>query len=218
MTSTMKNMMVGMKAPGCAADKAGRVWEDAEILDRVQSGDEQACEALVRQHGGRMLAVARRLLRTEEDCADALQDAFLAAFRSLDNFERNSSLGTWLHRIVVNACLMKLRAQSRSREVQIDDLLPTFDKLGHHTHSVWRQEDHLLARLSEAETRVHVRMCIDRLPNPYREILLLRDIEQLDTAQTAQQLGIAPGAVKTRLHRARQALRTLLEPLTLRRS
>lgn len=215
MTSSNRNLIDVTVGSHAAGNTTACVWDDAEILAGVQSGDEQACEAFVRQHCGRMLAVARRLLRTEEDCADALQDAFLAAFRSLDNFQGNSTLGTWLHRIVVNACLMKLRAQSRSREVQIDDLLPTFDKSGHHSHWVWRQEDQMLVRLSGAETRAHVRMCIDRLPNPYREILLLRDIEQLDTEQTARQLGIAPGAVKTRLHRARQALRTLLEPLML---
>ena len=171
--------------------------------------------ATVRQHGGRLLAVARRFLRTEEDSADAVQDAFLSAFRSLEGFERNSALGTWLHRIVVNVCLMRLRARSRSREVRIDDLLPTFDETGHHSHPVRPWEDDALARLTRAETRAHVRACIDRLPDPYREVLVLRDIEELDTEQTAQQLGINPGAVKTRLHRARQALRTLLEPLVL---
>jgi RNA polymerase sigma-70 factor (ECF subfamily) len=188
---------------------------DAGILARVRAGDESACEALVRQHGGRMLAVARRFLRTEEDSADAVQEAFLSAFRSLDGFEGNSALGTWLHRIVVNVCLRRLRVRSRSREVRIDDLLPTFDENGHHSGPVRPWEDQALARLIQAETRAHVRSCIDRLPNSYREILLLRDIEELDTEQTAQELGINPGAVKTRLHRARQALRTLLEPVVL---
>jgi RNA polymerase sigma-70 factor (ECF subfamily) len=160
-----------------------------------------------------MLAVARRFLRQEEDSADAVQDAFLAAFRSLENFEGNSTLGTWLHRIIVNSCLMKLRAQSRCRAVPIDDLLPTFDEVGRHTEPVanWQALSHLTCE----ETRVHVRACIDRLPEPYRVILLLRDIEEFDTDQTAQRLGITSGAVKTRLHRARQALRTLLEPFVL---
>jgi RNA polymerase sigma-70 factor (ECF subfamily) len=189
--------------------------EDIELGERIRAGDERACEALVRQHGGRMLAVARRFLRTEEDSADAVQDAFLSAFRSLEGFEGNSSLGTWLYRIVVNVCLVRLRARSRTREVRIEELLPTFDQSGRHSHSVRGWEDGTLARLTRAEIRAHVRACIDRLPSPYREVLLLRDIEELDTEQTAQQLGINPGAVKTRLHRARQALRTLLEPLCL---
>jgi RNA polymerase sigma-70 factor (ECF subfamily) len=170
---------------------------------------------LVRRHSGRMLAVARRFLRTEEDSADAVQEAFLSAFRSLKAFEGNSSLGTWLHRIVVNVCLMKLRARSRGREVPMDDLLPTFDDTGHHSHPVRVWEDNALARLTQAETRARVRACIDRLPDLYREVLLLRDIEEIDTEQTARMLSIHVGAVKTRLHRARQALRTLLEPMML---
>jgi RNA polymerase sigma-70 factor (ECF subfamily) len=188
---------------------------EVRLLARVRVGDERACEALVRRHSGRMLAVARRFLRSEEDSADAVQDAFLSAFRSLDSFEGSSALGTWLHRIVVNASLTRLRARSRSREVRIDDLLPTFDESGHHRLPVRPREDQGLVRLTRAETHAHVRACIDRLPEPYREILVLRDIEELDTDQTAQQLGINPGAVKTRLHRARQALRTLLEPVVL---
>lgn len=189
--------------------------EDASWVARIQAGDESACETLVRQHGGHMLAVARRFLRTEDDSADAVQDAFLLAFRGLGGFERKSSLGTWLHRIVVNVCLMKLRSRSRNPEVCIDDLLPAFDDTGHHQRPVRPWQEEMLARLSQAETRAHVRACIDRLPAPYREIVLLRDLEGLDTEQTAEQLGIQEGAVKTRLHRARQALRTLLEPVVL---
>src|SRR5262249_34035765 len=179
------------------------------------AGDERACEALVRQHGGRMLVVARRFLRTEEDSADAVQEAFLSAFRSLDGFEGRSAPGTWLHRIVVNVCLMKLRARSRSREVRIDDLLPTFDETAHHSHPVRASKGEARARLTGTETGAHVRACIYRLPDPYREVLVLRDIEELDPEQTAQHLAINPGAVKTRLPRARQALRTLLEPVVL---
>jgi RNA polymerase sigma-70 factor (ECF subfamily) len=178
--------------------------DDNRLLAGVRAGDEGACEALVRQHGERMLAVARRFLRTMEDSADAVQDAFLSAFRSLDGFEGNSALGTWLHRIVVNVCLMKLRSRSRTREVRIDELLPTF-----------KEPDHTLEQLTQSETHAQVRACIDRLPDPHREVLVLRDLEELDTEQTAQRLGINPGAVKTRLHRARAALRTLLEPVVL---
>jgi RNA polymerase sigma-70 factor (ECF subfamily) len=215
MTDTTKN------AAGCTMESLGNeeVWagasDDGRLLEGVRAGDERACEALVRRHGGRMLAVARRFLRTEEDSADAVQDAFLSAFRSLDGFEGNSALGTWLHRIVVNVCLMRLRARSRSRELRIDDLLPTFDESGHHSHPVRTWEDQGLARLTRDETCAQIRACIDELPEPYREVLLLRDIEELDTEQTARHLGINPGAVKTRLHRARQALRTLLEPVVL---
>ena len=215
MTDSTKHAAGCAKESPSTEDRDGCASDDVGLLERVRAGEERACETLVRQHCGRMLVVARRFLRSEEDSADAVQDAFLSAFRSLEGFERNSALGTWLHRIVVNVCLMRLRARSRSREVRIDDWLPTFDETGHHSHPVRPWEDDALARLTRAETRAHVRACIDRLPDPYREVLVLRDIEELDTEQTAQQLGINPGAVKTRLHRARQALRTLLEPLVI---
>src|SRR5262249_9659225 len=97
------------------------VSDEALLLRRIRFGDEDACETLVRQNRGRMLAVARRLLRCEEDRADAVQDAFLSAFRALDSFEGQSSLATWLHRIVVNVCLMKLRSRAPRCSLAIDD-------------------------------------------------------------------------------------------------
>lgn len=187
-----------------------RAAEDRELFERLRALDEEAQETLARRYGPRLLAVARHFLRVEEDCADAVQDAFLSAFRSLDRFGGNSSLGTWLHRILVNVCLMKLRARSHSRQVPLDDLLPTFDEGGYQCRRREPQES-ALARLTLAETRAQVRSCIDQLPEPYREVLLLRDIEESDTEQTAARLGITSGAVKVRLHRARQALRMLLE-------
>lgn len=151
--------------------------------------------SVIHQYSGRMLAVARRFLRREDDCADAVQDAFLSALRALDLFAGQASLGTWLHRIVVNACLERLRKESRRRDVPLDDLFPTM------------ADDALL----RDETRDQVRACIDRLPEAYRTILVLRDLEENDTDTTAATLGITPAAAKTRLHRARQALRSLLE-------
>jgi len=96
---------------------------EATMLDRLRAKDERAFEMLVRAYGGRMLAVARRLLRSEDDAADAVQEAFLAAFKSIDRFRGAARLSTWLHRIVVNAVLMKLRASSRRPEETIEDLL-----------------------------------------------------------------------------------------------
>ena len=211
--TTCGNLADGAAQPKCADDQSHSATKDKSLLTRLRAGDEAACEAFVRQHAGHMLAVARRFLRTEEDSADAVQDAFLSAFRSLNRFESKSLLGSWLHRIVVNVCLMKMRLQSPCRKVSIEDVLPTFDETGHHSRPVRCWEDKILARLSQAETSAQVRACIDRLPDSYREVLLLRDLEELDTEQVAEQLGIHPGAVKTRLHRARQSLRALLEPI-----
>lgn len=186
---------------------------DSDLVERLQRGDNAAYESLVRAHGGRMLAVATRMLRCESRAQDAVQDAFVAAFKSIDTFQGNSQIGTWLQRILINACLMKLRADKHRGEVPIEELLPTFDETGHHAHSVARWTGSPAEMLQSDELRAQVRERIDCLPQGYREVLMLRDLEELDTEKTAELLGLKPGAVKTRLHRARQALRTLLEPL-----
>ena len=207
MTSNMSQM------PPDADVVADLPSDEQALLERLRAGEAAAFEQLVRDHGGRMLAVVRRFLGSEEDAQDAVQEAFLSAFKALDRFEGQSRLGTWLHRIAVNAALMKLRSRkSRPNEQSADDLLPKFLEDGHQAApaSEWRNGG--LAALEKAETRDLVRRSIDELPESYRIVLLLRDIEEKDTEETAQLLGMTPNAVKTRLHRARQALRALLDP------
>ena len=188
-------------------------FEERHLLLALRRGDESAFAQLVRAYGGRMLAVARRLLRDDDDARDAVQEAFLAAFRSISQFEGSAQLSTWLHRIVVNAALMKLRSRQRKPEEPIDDLLPKFLEDGHrvdHGSPGWAEPVDVL--LQRAEVCALVRRSIDRLPPAYRTVLLCRDIEGLDTSEAATLLGISENAVKVRLHRARQALRTLLDP------
>lgn len=176
----------------------GPIIDETDLLARLRAGDPDARDAFVRRHAGRMLSVARRILRDEDDSADAVQDAFLAAFRSLDAFAGQSAVGTWLHRILVNVCLERLRRAARRPVVALDEPPPA--EFGDDP-------------LERDELRAQVRAGIDRLPDDYRTILILRDIEEYDTDETAAALGISRGAVKTRLHRARQALRTVLEPI-----
>lgn len=197
---------------GAPASAAHPPPEETALLVRLRRKDPAAFEALARAHGPRLLAVARRLLRNEEDARDAVQDAFLGALRSLEAFEGQARVSTWLHRIVVNAALMKLRSRRRRPEEPIEALLPAFLEDGHHAAhpAEWRPDAEAL--LAERETREFVRASIDRLPESYRTVLILRDVEELDTAECARLLGLTGGAVKIRLHRARQALRSLLEP------
>lgn len=186
--------------------------DDGALVARLRAGEEAAYEELVREHGGRLLAVARRFLRSDDDARDAVQDAFLSAFRNIGNFEGQALLSTWLHRIVVNAALMKLRTRRRKPETSIEELLPGFLEDGHMSHpaSAWRKTDADPAELNQLRSLVLEK--IQDLPEGYRNVLMLRDIEDLDTEETAQLMGLSTGAVKTRLHRARQALRALLEP------
>jgi len=185
---------------------------EALLVRGVQAGAERAVEALVRTHGPRMHAVIRRILRDEAEAADALQEAFIAAFRAMGGFAGGCRLGTWLHRIAVNAALMRLRTRARRAESSIDELLPSFEADGHQSvpSTPWNADAHHV--LEREETRALVRRCVDELPETYRTVLLLRDIEQLDTEETATLLGVNANVVKVRLHRARQALRTLLDP------
>jgi len=184
--------------------------DDEILLSGLRAGEQWAFEALVRTYGGRLIAVARRLVRNGEDAQDVVQSAYLNAFRSVSQFEGHCLIGTWLHRIVVNTALMKLRSRRRKPEASIEDLLPAFQEDGHHVEqfSEWNAPaDELMER---AETRAMVRACIDQLPQNYREILILRDIEELSTEESARALSMTTTAVKVRLHRARQALSTLL--------
>jgi RNA polymerase sigma-70 factor (ECF subfamily) len=185
--------------------------EEAPLLRRLQAGEDAAYAELVTRYAPRLLTTARRFLRQEDDARDAVQDAMLCAFRAIGSFNGEARLSTWLHRIVVDAALMKLRTRRRHPEQSIEELLPSFDKGG-----AWAQEtkrwclpsEELLERRS---VRERVRRCIEQLPETYRTVLVMRDIEDLDTDEVAEMLGATPNAVKIRLHRARQALRTLLE-------
>lgn len=183
---------------------------EPDLVSRLRAGDEVACETLVREHGGRLLAVARRYVRSEEDARDAVQEAFIAAFRSIGRFEGGSSVSTWLHRIAINCCLMKLRSERRRPETSIEELLPAFDETGHRVLHEESWPESVEAALERHQTRDRVREAIGRLPEKYRTVILLRDIEELSTEAAALALGTTPMAVKVRLHRARQALRELL--------
>jgi RNA polymerase sigma-70 factor (ECF subfamily) len=187
--------------------------DEADLLERLRAGEEAAYEELVRANTGRLLAVARRLLPTEEDARDVVQEAFLSAFRSLPKFAGGSKLSTWLHRIVVNASLMRLRSKRRRPEDSLETLLPSFLEDGHHAERYAEWSEPADRALERAEVRELVREQVERLPETYRTVLMLRDIEGMETEDVAAALGLTPNAVKMRLHRGRQALRTLLAPI-----
>ena len=184
--------------------------DEDRLLAGLRAGDDQAYEQMVRAFGGRMLAVAVRIVRNEDEARDVVQTAYLSAFKALGQFEGDCRLSTWLHRIVVNAALMKLRSRRRRPEESIESLLPTYLEDGHHTEQFSRRDIPADRIIEHAEKRAAVRACIAQLPDRYRSILIMRDIEDLSNAEVASLLGVTPNAVKIRLHRARQALATLL--------
>jgi RNA polymerase sigma-70 factor, ECF subfamily len=190
----------------------GATIDERELVNGLRNGDPEAFERLVQTFGGRLLAVTRRILRDEEDARDAVQEAFVSAFKARAQFNADSRVSTWLHRIAVNAALMKLRTKRRKPEAALDDLMPGFKDDGHHTEMfvAWDEPvDEAMARRQQAE---FVREAIAQLPDSYRQVLLMRDIEGKDTEETATAMGLTPNAVKIRLHRARLALRTIIAP------
>lgn len=186
--------------------------DDAALVEGLKAGDEKVFETLVRTYGGRLLAVARRMLHDEEDARDAVQEAFINAYRSRDKFKGDSQISTWLHSIVVNAALMKLRTRRRKPEEPIQNYMPRFLPDDHHAEQFPSWTEPVDVALSRKETADMVRKAIEELPETYRTVVLLRDIEGLSTEETAKLVNTTPNAVKIRLHRARLALRTLIAP------
>jgi RNA polymerase sigma-70 factor (ECF subfamily) len=192
--------------------QSGTKPDEEALLARMRTGDGDAFEACVRTYGGRLLLVARRILSHEEDAHDAVQNAFLSAFKGISQFAGQAQLGTWLHRIVVNAALGRLRSRQRHPEKSIEALLPHFGEGEHQIDPPVSWKATPDATVQNKETRELVQRCIGELPETYRIVLLLRDIEGLETEETAKILDTSTAVVKTRLHRARQALRSLLDP------
>jgi len=189
---------------------------DAEekLLESLRNREDSGYETLVRRYGPQVMAIATRYLRSEADAADCFQDTFVAVFQSIDSFKQRSSIRHWVRGVTVNKCLMTLRKRQRRREESIDHMLPMFDERGNRVDMASPRETTAIGESLDAEQmRRIVREHIDRLPEDYRLVLLLRDIDGYSTSEAASILGIKVGAVKTRLHRARSALKYMLEPV-----
>jgi RNA polymerase sigma-70 factor, ECF subfamily len=192
-----------------AAVPVGLAVDEPAFVAALRGGDARAFERLVRECGGRMLAVARRMLRSDADAQDAVQEAYLSAFKALAKFQGDSNVSTWLHRILVNVCLMRIRARSRRPERSIEGLLPAFKDDGHFAARPVAWAD----AAGRDEEAAMVREAIAGLPESYREVVVLRDIVGVDTAEAARHLSTSENNVKTRLHRARLALKAIVEEM-----
>lgn len=189
--------------------------EKAEESDKQpnETIDEAIAEEMVRDNIGWMIVVAQRQLTDRALAEDAVQDAFISAFHSYHSFENRSSLKTWLHRITINAALMKLRKIKRLSEQSIDAFLPEFDQYNCRIETPWSNITSIESVIEKEQTQKQVHAAIDKLPDAYRNVLLLRDIEGYDTSEVAELLDLSESNVKVRLHRARAALKKLIEPL-----
>lgn len=187
---------------------------DEVLAARAAAGDDSAFENLVERFQTRVFRLACRLT-SETDAPDVLQETFLQVYRHLSSFRGESQFGTWLYRIATNAALMHRRANARRPAESLDVFLPRFDDHGKHAATpaelqVVSRADELLDRRFLAEK---AREVIARMPDLYRDAFVLRDLEELPTADVARALGVEPATVRQRVHRARLMLRGYLSEL-----
>jgi RNA polymerase sigma-70 factor (ECF subfamily) len=194
-------------------EMAGRIPVDTDLslVERLQCGDAAALEELIDRYGSRIYRLVYQITHNEADAEEVVQDVFLTVFRKIRTFEGRAALGSWLYRVATNAALLKGRSRRADREVPLDSRLPSFLPDGHRAGDPaslnvdWSKtpETELLSQ----ETRNILSRVIDGLPDPYRAVLVLRDVEGLTNEEVAEAVGESVAAVKSRLHRARMVLR-----------
>ena len=183
---------------------------DAELVKRLKTGDREAFGALLRRYQGKVYRLAMNMTRSPQDAEEVTQDVFLAVYRKIGEFDGRAAFSTWLYRVASNAALMKLRGRRSEPHLSIEEEGPAFAPDGHFARPVadWSElpEDRLLS----AERRRVLEQAIDALPPDYKAVVVLRDVEGLSNQEVAEILGATVLAVKSRLHRARLALRERL--------
>ena len=169
---------------------------EADLIKAACAGDRVAMSALYRQHAGRVYSVVRRLVGDDDLADDVSQDAWVRAFEKLHLFRGDAAFGTWMHRLAVNAALNRLRRSNRRTEVEGSaEIRPPAS----------RTDDVVLNQRVLAQA-------LDRLPDGYRNVLVLHDVEGLKHEEIARKLGIATGTSKSQLHKARARMREFLSP------
>ncbi|MEZ4521407.1 MAG: sigma-70 family RNA polymerase sigma factor [Thermomicrobiales bacterium] len=176
--------------------------DDRELLDGLRSGDSLACTCFMKWYAPAMTRLALRMVGDPDEAEGVVQDSFIAACSKMGSFRAESSLKTWLHRIVVNTALMRLRKRRPDR------LSPDLeDEYRYLPELLINNEDEPLENVLAGELEDELNRAIMGLPESLRTTLVLREHEGLSTRETAETLGISESAVKVRLHRARTALR-----------
>lgn len=187
---------------------------DETLAARAAAGDDSAFEKIVARYQARVFRLACRLT-TDTDAPDVLQETFLQVYRRIGSFRNESRFSTWLYRVATNAALMQRRARARRPAESLEAFLPRFDPDGRHAETpaalqVVARADELLDQRALAEK---AREGIERLPDLLREAFVLRDLEEIPTADVAEVLGVEPATVRQRVHRARLMLRGYLGAL-----
>lgn len=186
--------------------------DDATLVGRLRKGDSGAYEQLVRIHADRVHGVAARVLGNGTDAQDASQEVFLAAWKGIHGFDGRSALSTWLHRIAVNASLAILRSKSRGREVPVTDIDNGRSDNAVSNDFFAEVEDSRPDPVEQADIARLVWRAVEELPEEYRLVLVLRDVEEMPSKEVAAALGLSDATIRQRLHRARQVIAERLRP------
>lgn len=186
---------VTLGGPELASDPAS----DSSVVTEVLSGRPERFEVLMRRYNERLFRTARAILREDAEAEDAVQQAYLNAYEHLDGFDGRATFGAWLTRITVNEALKRRRKQARARPVAV---VPETPAPG---------EPEPERAADRARLRGLLERTVDGLPESYRLVLVLRDVQELSTREAARSLDISEEAVRVRLHRARRALREAIE-------
>ncbi|MBI3182393.1 MAG: sigma-70 family RNA polymerase sigma factor [Myxococcales bacterium] len=193
------------------ADEA-RAEDERSLTARAQAGDISAFEELVARHKDRVYGVALRIVRSEADAAEITQEAFLSAYQHLLELRGDAAFGTWVHRIAANLSVSRLRHLKVAGETETPLEEPEFTDhglLAHYPQRDWSKGAE--ERALDNELRGAIRQAVDRLPSGYREVFLLKDVEGLSYEEIAEMTGDSVPAIKSRLHRARVALRAAID-------
>jgi len=185
---------------------------DRELLTQAQTGDLSAFEALVERHRDKVYGVALRMTRSEADAAEIAQETFLSAFQHLSEFRGEAAFGSWVHRIAANHALMRLRHRNVVEAAEEELTEPEFNERGNwieYPSNDWsRRADE---KALDTELGTAIRLATNRLPDRYREVFVLKDIEGLSYEQISEITGDSIAAIKSRLHRARLDLRNAID-------
>lgn len=195
-----------------AADRPLSHLDEDTLLERIHAGDKSACDECMQRHAADVYYFALRFMQNEADAEDVTQETFLSAFQAAGDFEGRSTFKTWLYRIAYNAAMMRLRRRAPARPHSVELML----QMPEEGQPVPRQFfDWCCLPESDyenAELRTRLEDAVARLPETLRGVFILRDVHELSTAETAATLDVSTDVVKTRLRRARLALRDQLSP------
>lgn len=187
---------------------AEKELSDTDLIERFTKGCTNSFEILVNRYETKVHNLAMRLTRNAEDAEEVLQDVFITVYRKIDGFEGKAKFSSWLYRITVNAAFMKLRKRKQDQTVSLDDMLPHLQNKAAVTQNSFTIRSDAL--LFNNEIREALESAINKLPDDYRAVFVLRDIDGLSNKEVGEILDLSIPAVKSRLHRSRLMLRRRL--------